>query len=424
MKYKRKRKTIFKTWHIFLLLLITILSVSISYAFFTKELKINGTAKGEWTEFDILYLNINTTSSDPITIHYKETYTNTFSTPPTISSITMGGTELIKDVDYTYSDGTLTIPNVTGTLLIIGEEETFTVTYICEGGYFPNNNSTTNIVTYTKNSRQIKSGEYVQPRYSEGSFRAWFTTSTFKDGTQFYIDEYTGDDITVYAQKGLERAAFNARSLMRRLHDGQGTYNGKTDRLKTIIVAIKEANEVPSWAVDKNWGNNLGNTDEYFWLLGNNGETFDGVKYTIPILIWYDKTNGTMYWYSEDKSPVVRYTEQYGIQIGLNYFNSVTDISGIENWDVSQLDQMEGFFAYCTSLTDLSPIRNWDVSNVTNMKKAFNTMTALQDASAINDWDITNVTDFTNMFDNTKPKPNFTKVEGSFDANGTFVPSN
>lgn len=423
MKYKIKRKKVFKTWYVFVLLFITLISISISYAFLSTELNINGTVKGARLQFDVLYLNIKTSTSDPTTIYYGETYSNTFANPPTITSITMGGTNLIRDTDYTYSGGTLTIPNVTGTLLIIGQEETITITYIAEGGYFANNNNSTNVVTYIKSSKEVKEGEYLQPKYVEGSFRAWYTTSTFKAGTEFDLENYTGGDITVYAQHGLERAAFNARSAMRRLHDASGEYKGVTGRIKTIIVAIKEADEIPSWAVGKNWGNSLGNTDEYYWVEGNNGATFNGVNYIIPILMWYDKTDGTLYWYSEDKSPVVQYTEQYGKTIGLNYFNSVTDISGIENWDVSKLDILDGFFANCHKLQDLSPIRNWDVSNVKTMTSAFSEMTMLNDASAINNWDISNVTDFTKMFYHTNAKPTFTRVTGTFDNNGTFIPN-
>ena len=48
----------------------------------------------------------------------------------------------------------------------------------------------------------------------------------------------------------------------------------------------------------------------------------------------------------------------------------------------------------------------------------------LNDASAINNWNITSVSDFTNMFGGyTTVHPNFTKVAGTWDNNGTFIPN-
>ena len=64
----------------------------------------------------------NITISDGIQTNIAEglTYINTFENPPDDIEITMGGTTLTKGTDYTYSNGTLTIPNVTDNLLITG----------------------------------------------------------------------------------------------------------------------------------------------------------------------------------------------------------------------------------------------------------------------------------------------------------------
>lgn len=48
------------------------------------------------------------------------TYTNTFTTAPYDITVSMDGTDLTKNTDFTYSGGTLTIPNVTGNLIITG----------------------------------------------------------------------------------------------------------------------------------------------------------------------------------------------------------------------------------------------------------------------------------------------------------------
>ena len=121
-KFKRKRK-IFKTYHIFLILIIFLIAISTSYALFTTQLVINGRVTGNQEQLDVLYINIENSHLCPSTIGYMETYTHTFAIPPTITAITMGENDLTLGTDYTYEEGVLTIPNVTGTLLIQGESE-------------------------------------------------------------------------------------------------------------------------------------------------------------------------------------------------------------------------------------------------------------------------------------------------------------
>ena len=41
-----------------------------------------------------------------------------------------------------------------------------------------------------------------------------------------------------------------------------------------------------------------------------------------------------------------------------------------------------------------------------------------------NDWNISKVTNFGGMFENVPTHPDFTKVEGTWDSNGTFTPNN
>ena len=118
MKYKIRRKKKLKSWHIILLLIILLLSISSSYAIFTTQLVINGTVSGEQEQFDIFYVGFDNSSSFPSSIGYMDTYTYTFSSTPTIQSVSMDGVTLTQNTDYTYTNGTLTITNVTGDLLI------------------------------------------------------------------------------------------------------------------------------------------------------------------------------------------------------------------------------------------------------------------------------------------------------------------
>lgn len=80
------------------------------------------------------------------------------------------------------------------------------------------------------------------------------------------------------------------------------------------------------------------------------------------------------------------------------YNKSLTDISAISNWDISNVTNMEYLFNYCTHLTDLSPISNWDMSGVTNINSMFQGCTSLTDLSPISGWNVSNVTSMRSMF--------------------------
>ena len=97
----------------------------------------------------------------------------------------------------------------------------------------------------------------------------------------------------------------------------------------------------------------------------------------------------------------------------------------LSNWDVSKVDNFSNMFnqtSYSTT-TSLAGLENWDVSSAKNMEMMFEQNVNLTDASAINDWNITGVTSFLKMFRDTPIKPEFSKVSGSWDSNGTFVPN-
>ena len=68
--------------------------------------------------YSITYVDITDSNNYPSTIISSNTYTQTFTTAPNGVSVTMGGNTLTIDTDFTYSNGTLTIPNVQGNLVI------------------------------------------------------------------------------------------------------------------------------------------------------------------------------------------------------------------------------------------------------------------------------------------------------------------
>jgi hypothetical protein len=70
----------------------------------------------------------------------------------------------------------------------------------------------------------------------------------------------------------------------------------------------------------------------------------------------------------------------------------------------------------------LNPIANWDVSKVNNFYEMFIYSNTLTDASGINDWNINPSANFTFMFGHTNVHPEFTKVAGTWNDKGTFIP--
>ena len=134
MKIRRKR-THFKPLHIFFIIIVFLIAISTAYAYYSTELFINGTATGVQQQLSVIYMNMDNSSSYPNTVGYMGTYSYTFAIPPVIQSITMGGNALVLNTDYTYTNGTLTISNVTGNLVIQGDSaaQNVNVTFEVDG---------------------------------------------------------------------------------------------------------------------------------------------------------------------------------------------------------------------------------------------------------------------------------------------------
>ena len=78
--------------------------------------------------------------------------------------------------------------------------------------------------------------------------------------------------------------------------------------------------------------------------------------------------------------------------------SSLTDVSCLSEWDVSNVTNMKGMFAACRSLVSVSGLSKWNVSNVTNMKDMFCACYSLEDISGLSKWNVSNVTNMQSMF--------------------------
>ena len=120
-----------------------------------------------------------------------------------------------------------------------------------------------------------------------------------------------------------------------------------------------------------------------------------------------------------DVSAVQNMSGMFGATDALR--TELVDLSGLSHWDVSSVTDMSEMF-YNSGVTDLLPIAGWNVENVQYMGNMFAYCSELTDASGINNWNITNVTNFSDMFRDCQVHPEFTKVTGSWDDDGTFTP--
>ncbi len=117
-----------------------------------------------------------------------------------------------------------------------------------------------------------------------------------------------------------------------------------------------------------------------------------------PIYIFFDNTDnaGIMYFYTESNTIVM--SPYSGFMFAYNA--ALIDISGLANWDSSNVTHMPGLFYGAESLADISPLRDWNTSNVTDMRALFCNAKSLPDALAIRSWDTSNVTNMSYMFSN------------------------
>ena len=76
---------------------------------------------------------------------------------------------------------------------------------------------------------------------------------------------------------------------------------------------------------------------------------------------------------------------------------ALTDIRGIEAWDVSQVKSMEGMCCDLESLTTVSDVSYWDTSKVTSLELAFAGCSALEELD-LRDWDTSAVVNIRRAF--------------------------
>ena len=123
--------------------------------------------------YSVTYVDIADSGNYTNTAVEGTTFTLTFTTSPNGVSVTMGGNTLTENTDFTFSNGTITIPNVSGNIVITGVTGGggSTVTDTTTTVYDPDNVPANTTITYeaisgaprvsTDSSGNITSFEYT-----------------------------------------------------------------------------------------------------------------------------------------------------------------------------------------------------------------------------------------------------------------------
>ena len=278
-KIKRKKKSI-KSLYIALVLLIILILISTSYAIFSSQLTILGAAAGNRDIFDIVYVNIDQISNAPTTIIYHDTYTYTFPSVPTIEQIFMGERELTENTDYTYINGTLTIPTVTGDLSIVGiaTEAVYNITYNLDGGEF----SETPVSTYTESTETF---DLPTPTKTGYNFVGWTEGVVPKEKV---IQNSTTMELNVTYNTGTQgNKSIYIRALNGVVYTTYVTITQNNESVPRVMVytyddscTVQFSTDATSWTTINNWvtktdGDN--NTIYYqYFTLSSGGENEEG----------------------------------------------------------------------------------------------------------------------------------------------------
>ena len=124
---------------------------------------------------------------------------------------------------------------------------------------------------------------------------------------------------------------------------------------------------------------------------GNTGTTGPVTYYTL--VPWYSQSSKIKK--VESTGTIVLNADSVGL-----FYNcsNLTNITGLANWDVSNVTNMNSMFYNCSSLTALTGLAGWNVSKVTNMSAMFSGCSSLTDLTPLAHWNVSNVTNMSSMF--------------------------
>lgn len=261
------------------------------------------------------------------------------------------------------------------------EKITYTVTFDTDGGTPVPDSQIVEI--------EMKPTKPEEPKKDGYIFKYWM----YSDDTEFNFDSFqVREDITLTAKWQIEKATISSTDTgsdntlnlkMKKIANPGVTIETGYNFDDTKVKAFKKATEEQYNAIKDSLSDNMISDDSS----------------AAPVYMWFENSNGIMYWYTE--AAKVEFTGTMGRLFAK--YTALTDISGLADWDVSGVTDMNRLIQNCNSLSDISPLENWDVSNVTSFQFAFGggkdgAAPPIADFSPISNWDVGNVTNFNAMF--------------------------
>ena len=101
-----------------------------------------------------------------------------------------------------------------------------------------------------------------------------------------------------------------------------------------------------------------------------------------------------------DLTPISNWDVSNVISFGILFAGctNLTNLNALSSWNTSSAKYMDCTFVDCTNLTDISGIANWDMSNVVAIDEMFYGCTNLTDISSLNSWNTSKVISMSDMF--------------------------
>ena len=216
----------------------------------------------------------------------------------------------------------------------------------------------------------ITDGEESQPDHTTRKFAGWYTDSACTDGNEFSIEKCS-EDVTVYAKwKSLTATVLSSYGTISTLKTKMENIAGKRSEITAFLHSATKP------------------TDENM----TDANVISEHDSEAPIYLWRDGT--TLKWWSKAENVNVR-NSLYGL---FTRYSSLVDISGVADWNIGSVTDLDSMFYGCEGLTDLSPLESWNTGNVRDMRQMFPYCSKLTDLSALENWDTGKVTDMYNMF--------------------------
>lgn len=299
-------------------------------------------------------------------------------------------------LDKSCTDGQgldLTTGKYADTVYAKWTEDTITINYDANGGYFDDTpGNTTNAVVYKQGTKlTLLSGDVKTPTREGYDFDGWYYTKACNSGMQFNPSKNPRlSDLKSYPYVFAKwtRAVIDAPKLTA-LVQSKGKSITSIKYLSPVSGGSSYTNvapddEEPLYAKISNNTLTLYTQNSTVFVVGDAGGMFDGCS---------KLENGSVF----DKWDTSGITSMNSMFYDCSWFG---DIYYLKKWDVSNVTDMGSMFRNCTGITSdyIGYISKWNISNVTNMVQMFRGCSSLTSATALNAWPVNSSCDVTDAF--------------------------